>query len=121
MKLKSLFTSLFSAAVIIVASAAMLQVADAGDKAAKAAKAAKPTSKKGAIEALDSAAKTLTVAGQAFKIADAATVMINGEKKELTDLQVKDEVVVAYTTEADGSMTATKITKGAAPKAAKKK
>lgn len=136
MKFKSRFISLFSAALMVTAGTALLQAEDVAPAApaapsasaapaapakAKAKAAAKALAEKGAIDALDATAKTITVNGKAFKVADTAKVMIDGVAKQLADLQIKDMVVVGFKTEADGSMTAIKIAKGVAPKAPKKK
>ncbi|MCC7519681.1 MAG: hypothetical protein IT578_10915 [Verrucomicrobiae bacterium] len=89
--------------------------------AEKPAKAARIKYEKavGAIENLDVEAKSITVAGKTYKVANAAKVLIDGAKKTLADLQVGDTVTVRYLNEADGVAVAKGIQKGAAKKRVK--
>jgi hypothetical protein len=75
----------------------------------------------GALEKVDATAKTVTISGKTYKVADAAKIRVDGAEKGLADLQAGDSVTLKYTTEADGTLIAQGILKGEVVKKGGKK
>ncbi len=124
MKPKSVFLSAFVLAVAFALAAPLLRAEGTPDTAAAApapAKAprVKPEKAEGAIEALDAAARTITLGGKSYKVAEKAKILVDGAPKTLADLQVGDAVKARYVNEADGAAVIKSIRKGKAPQRVK--
>lgn len=131
MKLHTTFLSAFTLAAAFALAAPSLRAEEAAGGAAPAPAPVAPKHEKmkgdhakgekvvGAIEKVDAAAKTITIGGKTYKLADSAKVNIDGAPKTLADLQAGDSVMLKYTTEADGTLLAQGVRKGEAVKGAK--
>ncbi|NUN93759.1 MAG: hypothetical protein HUU04_08270 [Verrucomicrobiae bacterium] len=123
MKPKSVFLSAFVLAVAFALAAPLLRAEGTPDAAAAAAPAkaprVKPEKAEGAIEALDAAARTITLGGKSYKVAEKAKILVDGAPKTLADLQVGDAVKARYVNEADGAAVIKSIRKGKAPQRVK--
>ncbi len=113
MKLKITILSAMAFGLALTLSTPVLRAEEGGATPALAGKKhAKGEKAKGAIEKVDAAAKSITIAGKTYKIDDTAKVSIDGAEKALADLKIGDAVSVRYTIEADGSLVAHGIKKG---------
>lgn len=124
MKPKFVCLSVFIAAVAFALAVPSVRAEGTPDGAAAVparAKAprVKPEKAEGTIEALDAAARTITLGGKSYKVAEKAKILVDGAPKSLADLQVGDAVKARYVNEADGSAVIKSLLKGEAPKRAK--